>query len=185
MLRLAGEANAGVGFARYVRANAEQLPYRDHSFDASRAERIFQYVERPGKAIDEIIRVTRTGGRVLACDPDHESLVIDHPSLEVWRKVKNFRTDLTRPNGLGAHQLRRLFIENGLVDVGVEVRTLHVTRMDEAFGCETWGRRALQYGVLSKQECETWEIGLAELDRAGLFTYAIAYYSAIGTKPVK
>ena len=182
MLALAERAAATGLPARYVRGNAEDLPFRDGWFDAGRAERVFQYVARPDRAIAEIARVIRPGGRILINDPDHESLVIDHPAPDLWRRVKAFRTDVTRPNGRGAHQLRRLFKEAGLADITVDVRTLQVSSLAEAFDCQTWGRRAVSYGAISESECAIWESGLAEMDAGGNFTYAMNYYSVAGTK---
>ena len=52
-------------------ASAYSLPFADASFDAVRAERVFQHLDDPARALAEMVRVTRPGGRILVFDPDH------------------------------------------------------------------------------------------------------------------
>lgn len=47
------------------------LPFPDGTFDAVRAERVFQHLEDPDAGLREMLRVTRAGGRVMVIDADH------------------------------------------------------------------------------------------------------------------
>jgi len=48
--------------ATYVKANAENLPYTDESFDVVTAMDFLEHVENPQQIIDEISRVLKPGG---------------------------------------------------------------------------------------------------------------------------
>jgi SAM-dependent methyltransferase len=68
MLARAVEAEAGrqVGF---LRADAQQLPFRDGVFDAATSLAVFQLIPDPVAAISEIVRVLKPGGRVAIMVP--------------------------------------------------------------------------------------------------------------------
>ncbi len=52
-------------------ASAEQLPFPDDSFDAALAQLVVHFMADPVTGLAEMRRVTRPGGRLLACVWDH------------------------------------------------------------------------------------------------------------------
>ena len=52
-------------------ASAEQLPFADDSFDAALAQLVVHFMADPLAGLAEMRRVTRPGGRLLACVWDH------------------------------------------------------------------------------------------------------------------
>ena len=69
---------------------AEDLPYADESFDAVVLSQVLLYVHDVPRALSEAHRVLRPGGRVLICDTDWDSLVVntsDKARLERIRQV--------------------------------------------------------------------------------------------------
>jgi len=68
MLARAVEAQAGpnVGF---LRADAQQLPFRDESFDATTSLAVLQLIPDPPATLAEIVRVLKPGGRVAIMVP--------------------------------------------------------------------------------------------------------------------
>lgn len=46
---------------------AESLPWEDDCFDCAVAQLVFHFVDDPPRALEEMARVTRPGGRVAAC----------------------------------------------------------------------------------------------------------------------
>jgi arsenite methyltransferase len=67
----------------FLKANATDLPFEDQSFDAVTASQLLCFVAEVDKALAEMFRVLRPGGRLVILDSDWGSLVWNtrHPSL--------------------------------------------------------------------------------------------------------
>lgn len=63
---VSAEAGPNVGF---LRADAQQLPFRDESFDAATSLAVLQLIPDPTAALSEIVRVLKPGGRVAIMVP--------------------------------------------------------------------------------------------------------------------
>jgi ubiquinone/menaquinone biosynthesis C-methylase UbiE len=59
--------------AEFRAGSVEALPFADQSFDAALALLVLQGVQDAGRAVREMARVTRRGGRVAACHWDFEN----------------------------------------------------------------------------------------------------------------
>ena len=74
--RLVAEANRRAredGLAdvvRYVEADAMALPAADASYDVTMCHTLLMHLPDPGLALDEMVRITRPGGLVVAAEPD-------------------------------------------------------------------------------------------------------------------
>ncbi|NOY10641.1 MAG: methyltransferase domain-containing protein [Archaeoglobi archaeon] len=55
--------------AEFLRGDAENLPFRDSSFDASISAGSIEYWPNPQKGVQEMARVTKSGGRVVILAP--------------------------------------------------------------------------------------------------------------------
>ncbi|HKY14654.1 MAG TPA: methyltransferase domain-containing protein [Microthrixaceae bacterium] len=62
--------------------DAEALDLPDDSFDACRSERMLQWLDHPDRAIVEMVRVLRPGGRLVVTDTDWRTLQVDLPDVE-------------------------------------------------------------------------------------------------------
>ncbi len=73
LLRLAEDivpSETGMNDVRFVRGNAQCLPFADASFDAVISTRVLQYVQDPLAAMAEFQRVLRVGGRAVVFLPN-------------------------------------------------------------------------------------------------------------------
>jgi ubiquinone/menaquinone biosynthesis C-methylase UbiE len=71
-LREATAATRGMNArALYAAADACHLPFADRSFDSTFCVAVLQHIRDLGRAVSELARVTRPGGRVLAVEPDN------------------------------------------------------------------------------------------------------------------
>ena len=95
-----GAAAADRG-AAVVAGDTLRLPFADGGFGAVRADRVVQRLADPATAVAEMVRVTRTGGRVVVADPDQETLVIHVPGVgqSLADRVKALRRDVGYRNG--------------------------------------------------------------------------------------
>jgi ubiquinone/menaquinone biosynthesis C-methylase UbiE len=116
-----------------------QLDFAENTFDAVRAERLFEHLDRPKPALAEMVRVTRPGGRIVVASPDMDSNLIDHPDVIITHKIRFFECD-RRPNGRAGQRLYGWFREAGLTHVTAQA----VTYCDRLLRCHQcpWDTRA-------------------------------------------
>ena len=166
----------------YLQADARSLPFPDAAFDGTRIDRVLQHVAGPQQAVEELVRVTRPGGRVVAIDPDQETLVADVSDPGLLRKVKDFRRDRNLCNGTIGRKLPRLFRRAGLSEVECEAATLVLTDPRDAFGFMTWPRLMHAEGLLADDEVAGWEADIDASVAAGEFLYAVTFFITSGSK---
>jgi ubiquinone/menaquinone biosynthesis C-methylase UbiE len=173
------------GRVSFCRGDVHHLPFAEGSFDRCRADRTFQHLPKPRRALAEMIRVTKPGGRLLIVEPDHESRLLDSPYPEISRKFFAFRNATLRQPGI-AHQLYRLFREFGLVDVVVEPLTQVTTDYAEIRPTtDLLGgiRLAQRHGAVTTDEADRWSAALEDAIRQGTFFHAMSYFITTGRKP--
>jgi SAM-dependent methyltransferase len=164
---------------------AEALPFGDATFDGSWADRTFQHLTDPERALAELVRVTRPTGRVVVVDPDYDTQVVDVDDQELARQVLRFRADHLLRNGTLAHRMPGLFTAAGLVDVRVEAMTLVVrdhTAVDNVMGLRTWAATAYERGMLAADAAAAWPQAIDRAVAAGRFLYAVTFFLTVGTR---
>ncbi len=71
-VRIARDATRGINApALYAAADACHLPFGDHVCDSTYCVAVLQHIRDMGRAVAEIARVTKPGGRVLVVEPDN------------------------------------------------------------------------------------------------------------------
>ncbi len=99
-------------------APAEELPFEDASFDAVLAQLVVHFMADPVAGLREMVRVTRSGGRVAACVWDHAG---DRGPLSTfWNAVRDLDPGAHDESGLAGTReghLAELAREAGLSDV--------------------------------------------------------------------
>jgi ubiquinone/menaquinone biosynthesis C-methylase UbiE len=177
--RARGDVIATVG-------DASELPFRDNFFDGCRADRTFQHLLEPHRALREMVRVTRPSGRIVAVDPDYDTQVMEFPDQELARRVLRFRADHGLRHGTLAHRMPAMFREAGLASISVEPMTLVVrdpAAVDNVMGLRTWASSALRAGLLEAGDVTRWEELYDATVAAGSFLYAVTFFITSGIKP--
>jgi SAM-dependent methyltransferase len=181
---MAAEARRGGSVA--VVGTAEALPFPTDGLHGCRADRVFQHLVQPERALAELVRVTRPGGRVVVVDPDYDTQVVDVEDQELARRVLSFRADHLLRYGSLAHRMPGLFAAAGLVEVQVEAMTLVVrdpTAVDNVMGLRTWAATAHQLGLLAAEDAAAWPQAIDRAVATGRFLYAVTFFLTVGTKP--
>ena len=100
--------------------DVQALSYPDATFDVCRSGRLLEHVPNAGRALAEMVRVTRRpGGRIAVFDLDWDTLIIDHPDKETTRTIVRTYSD-SIPNGWIGRQLPRLFKEKQVEVLSVD-----------------------------------------------------------------
>jgi ubiquinone/menaquinone biosynthesis C-methylase UbiE len=166
--------------ARFEVARAEELPFPDATFSGVRAERTLQHVDDLGAAVSEMWRVARPGGRIVALEPDWDTLVVDAGPLAATRTVCRAWADSIR-NPAAGRQIARRLRTLGALDVRVEPRTAALTEL--AFAEQQYGLTELASQALSPAAARGWLATLTERDEAGAFLAAATYFLVVARKP--
>ena len=96
--------------------DAHHLPFPDETFDACRAGSLLICVADPARALSEMVRVVKPGGRVVVLDSDNDTLFVDSPYPEVTRTVVHAMTD-SESNGSIGRRLPALFRQQRLAEI--------------------------------------------------------------------
>jgi SAM-dependent methyltransferase len=187
MVEAAREAAAAAGVqAELGVASAYALPFPDATFDAVRAERVLQHLERPEAALAEMIRVTRAGGRVWASDPDHGQLglALDDPAHRRTYAVlhRAFRAMVVNPHS--GTRLRGMLVRAGLADVEQHVQSIPIDFDDysRALFLPACIDGAVASGEIGRADADAFLAELAARHRAGTFDANAIAYEAVGTR---
>ena len=116
----------------YQVAVAEKLPFADASFDLVTCQTILIHMPDPGAVVDEMVRVARPGGLILAAEPNNVARALMFDSVSFHDPVDDILTRarlqlicergkaaLGEGNNSIGDLVPRLFAERNLVDVCV------------------------------------------------------------------
>ncbi len=109
------------------RAAAEELPFRDATFDAALAQLVVHFMADPVRGLGEMARVTREGGVVAACVWDHAGE--QTPLAVFWRAARELFPDVEDEMNLAGGReghLGELFAQAGLSGVEETALPVHV-----------------------------------------------------------
>ncbi len=94
MIAVGRQRTAGIHNIEFIEADATNLPFEDNSFDATTISFGLRNVNEPQKALAEMFRVTKPGGRVVICE-------FSRPTSGLVRKPYYFYTQNVLPKVAG------------------------------------------------------------------------------------
>ena len=152
--------------------DAYALPFEDETFDACRADRVFHHLVEPQKALTEMVRVTRAGGRIAVSDTDYDSLVVEAVDQELTRRILQHHADRMECGRVG-RRLPGLFLDAGLTSVEVTPYAAVATEYDEeVLKLRDKADRAAAAGAVGRADAARWVDSLVEAARRGRFVCA-------------
>lgn len=165
--------------------DVHHLDFAADEFDAARADRVFQHLEDPGRALRELVRVIRRGGLVTVAEPDWDTLIVDSTDREVTRQIVRWGSDAAR-NGWIGRELRSLFLDVGLTDVDVHGIVIILTSFalaDRIFGLTDIAHGAADAGIITADAATDWLAELRRSDQLGRVFASATGYLVVGRKP--
>jgi ubiquinone/menaquinone biosynthesis C-methylase UbiE len=135
----------------FVRGDVHALPFADASAGGARTERVLQHVEDPNRALRELARVVRAGGRVVLAEPDQSTLSIRGTDPDLTPAIVRFRAESVR-NGYLAADLPERLASLGFTDVHREPFTVEIAEPTLAFGLPSWPALLLERNAWTPAE---------------------------------
>ena len=165
--------------------DARALPFGSAEFDAALAVTSLAHIPEGRRAIPELVRVVRPGGRVGIFERDPDSYIISHPDRALTRRIVAAQSDHGSADSWLARSLPRLLAEAGLQ--GLRVRAFTSVETDPtgfySTRAERYADAALQAGVITEPERARWLEALrAERASAG-FLAGLTLLFVWGTRP--
>lgn len=165
--------------------DVHDLHFASEEFHAVRADRVFQHVEDPERALGELMRVTRRGGLVNVAEPDWDTLIVDSNDQAVTRQIVRYGCDAIR-NGWIGRKLRSMFLDVGFEDVkvsGIVIILTNLALADRIFGLTDIAHSAADAGVITGDQAMAWLDALRRSDRTGRVFVSATGYLVVGRKP--
>lgn len=165
----------------FVVGDATDLELESATFDACRIERTLIHIPEPAAAMKEMLRVLKTGGKLVAYEPDLETYVVDSSYRDLTRRLLRFWYGLLQ-SGWAARHLPTLFKESGFTDIQIEPRAMiyDFDMVSRSF----YGtmERAPEAGIASADEVSSWFEDLERAHNNGTFFCANMGYIVSGRK---
>lgn len=171
--------------ATFVQADVFRLPFRHESIDALRAERLLQHTRDADRAVRELVRVVRPGGRIVSWEGDLDLFIVDAPDYEASRVVQRLACDQFL-NGAIGHRLHRMFLDAGLIEVGSTPLLYTITDFDlieSALDFNACVTLAVSRRLLDEARAIRWIESLSSANRAGRFRSVAGGFITFGCKP--
>ena len=164
--------------------DAQTLPFANASFDAARIDRVLLFVGDPGRALAELIRVTRPSGRIAITEGDLGAQAVDAFDARTTADVMAAVNERS-PNGWIGRQLRARLVAAGVQGVElhlVPVLSTSYTEWKHRFGVERVVCDLVAQGRLARDTACAWVDEMRTRDAAGQFTATGLMYVASGTR---
>lgn len=171
--------------SEFRQMDAAALDFEDNTFDYSMSNIVFQHLPDPKKALEEMVRVTKPGGRICIHEQDWETMIVDSDDRRLTRKVLNGFVDSFTSGWIG-RQLYGLFVRAGLAQISVTPQSF---RFDEStfhvFRSLVTGavKKAINRGELTVAEYDRWLDEQEEKKDKGELFVSFTTFRVIGTKP--
>jgi ubiquinone/menaquinone biosynthesis C-methylase UbiE len=158
-----------------------KLEFPDGYFDCARAERVFMHLDDPHRGLSEVIRVVRSGGRIVVSELDRETRFIDSPYTHVTRKILTSLADRSAGGRVGK-TLRRVFQQSGLAKVELQATVTHPPHDLFRVSLESHVNQCVEEGLISQDDATQWWQQLAEASASGVFFGGIIAFTVSGVK---
>jgi len=141
------------------------------------------HVRNARKGIEEMIRVVRSGGCVIASELDAETFFIDTPHAELTRRLFTSFADAAASPRVG-RSLARLMRQSGLKNVKSQAAAINSMPFNMArIGFGGHVDKCVQEGLLSTSDADRWWQALEEANGVGEFHGGAIVFTVAGDKP--
>lgn len=166
-------------------ANGAVLPFADQTFDGARIDRSLQHAERPDQIIDEMTRVTRSGGVVLAAEPDWGTFILYNGDRETSDRLAREWANSIRNPAIG-RTLQSLFVASGMAKPRVRAHPLLLTdssSADAVYDLDRLLSHCVARNVISAVAAREWRARSERAAEEGCFFSYLCVVEVSGNVP--
>lgn len=170
--------------ATIERGDAHGLPFADATFNAVRTDRVLMFLDDPARALRELIRVTRPGGRICVTEGDIGTHAIDATDVATTRTMLAVLSDRTQ-NGWVGRRLRGMCLDAGLAEVDLQLVPILSTSYQEwndRLGVEPHIATVVAHGAVTSQMATAWLHDLRARDACGSFIATALLFMVSATR---
>jgi SAM-dependent methyltransferase len=170
-LGLARQRAEGLANARFVGGDSRRLPFSDNRFDAVRIDRSLQHIAAPIKALREMVRVTRKGGRIVVAEPDWGTFFVYNGDLATGARIAGV-WEKSFANPYIGREAGVLLRQCGVENIGCRAHVLVVRSVEAADIIFDLGRvieNCVAAGALTRDEAEGWRQATESACESGAF----------------
>ena len=164
--------------------DVRELPFPEATFDVVLAITTLSHTTDAERALPELLRVARPGGRIGIFDIDNPSWIIAHPDRDLTRRIGVVASMIPTDAWLG-RRLPSLLEAAGVEDVRVRAFT-PIERDPSGFyarQAENWAATAAASGAISQEERESWVATLHAEQAANRFLAGLTHLFIWGRRP--
>lgn len=147
----------------FVVGDAMELPFETGTFDAVWSDRLLQHLDDPQKAVFEMVRVLKPGGRLVLADADHYSARLKLNGREIGDDLMAYRASTVRCGKAGT-KLAEWSALAGVPSVFEHVNEIRIQGSETVLGVgllfNDWHKR---YSMISDANAEAIDRFLAEI----------------------
>jgi ubiquinone/menaquinone biosynthesis C-methylase UbiE len=132
-----------------TQCNLEQIPYDSNTADFVFSRFVFEFLQNPQSVFDELVRITKPGGRLTIGDLDYNSMTHYPVEVEMDRQIHEIVEALAKARLVDPYIGRKLysyFYQKGFKQIDVRVSAHH-----------------LFYGGLKSKDEENWTAKLEQI----------------------
>ena len=175
----------------FVHGDAAALKFDDETFTAVRSERTLQWLEDPAKAVAEMHRVLRPGGRICLIDTDWRTLLPDHPSPDVARRFLDAMGAIRGDQISVGGRLVNLLRDAGVAEIDATAETHMWLEWNPDDSVAPAGMVPMRFvakdlvgqGLLDAADADQMIDEFEQSAREGRFFVSLTMFAAAGVKP--
>ena len=170
----------------FLKGDATDLPVEDLTYDVVTASQVLCFINDAAKAISEMYRVLKPGGRLVVLDSDWASLVWNCRNQELMDRVIKMLTgpyaDSHVPRTLSRH----------LIDIGFKITGRHsFTVLNWEPDLDSYSQQTVGFikpmmeasSDFTKEDWEAWDADQKSTAKAGEYMFSLNRYIFIAVKP--
>ena len=172
----------GLDNVSFLKGDGTELPAPDDAFDAVRIDRSLQHMADPESVLKEMVRVTSSGGRIVAAEPDWGTYLLDNGEREVTALLTQEWINSFRQPFIG-RRLPRMLVEHGVRDVMTRAHALALSKYQPAavvFDLDRFVNVCVEQGIITREQARQWTSDSIECSRAGGFFASLCIIEAGG-----